>query len=166
MEEPDGSLRVRMEDTATGRKSEELYDLVVLSAGLEGSGGTGQIARVAGLNQNAAGFIMESQFELRPIETARPGIFVAGTAQGPKSIPETIAQAKAAAACAFTLLSGAVSTPAVEVSHCDEELCLGCGLCQVVCTRGAIELSGGHAVSSPSTARVAETAPPSARPER
>ncbi len=149
MEEPDGSLRARIEDTVRRSKSEELYDLVVLSAGLEGSAGTSEIARVFGLAQNAAGFIAESQLKLRPIETARPGIFVAGTAQGPKSIPDTIAQAKAAAASAFNLLNGAVTTPAVEVAHCDEELCIGCGLCEVVCNHGAVDVFQGHAVVKP-----------------
>ena len=105
IEEPDKSLRVRFEDTVTGRKNEELFDLVVLSAGLEASDGTAEIAHVAGLQQGAAGFIKEYHPKLRPVDTQRAGIFVAGTAQGPKNIPDTIAQAKAAAARVISMLS-------------------------------------------------------------
>ncbi len=102
IEEPDGSLRVRFEDTLTGRKQEKLFDMVVLSAGLEGSQGTHDIAKYAGLQTASAGFIREYHPKLRPVDTQRIGIFVAGTAQGPKTIPESIAQAKAAAARAIS----------------------------------------------------------------
>ena len=130
VEEPDKSLRVRLEDTVTGRKTDELFDLVVLSAGLEASDGTTDIARVAGLQQGAAGFIKEYHPKLKPVDTQRPGIFVAGTAQGPKSIPDSIAQAKAAAARVMAMLStGFVLTPA-QVASSDEAACIGCGVCE------------------------------------
>jgi heterodisulfide reductase subunit A len=149
LEEPDGSLRIRVEDSFTGRKVEELYDLVVLSAGLEASDGTTDIARVAGLQQGSAGFIKEYHPKLRPVDTQRAGIFVAGTAQGPKSIPDTIAQAKAAAARVISMLStGFTMTPA-QVAYSDPEVCIGCGICETVCPQSAARLTGGekpHAV--------------------
>ena len=112
VEEPDKSLMVRFEDTFTGRKTEDHYDLVVLSAGLEASDGTVEIARIAGLQTAAAGFIKEYHPKLKPVDTQRSGIFVAGTAQGPKNIPDTIAQAKAAASRVVSMLStGYVLTP-------------------------------------------------------
>ena len=142
VEEPDKSLRVRLEDTVTGRKTDELFDLVVLSAGLEASDGTTDIARVAGLQQGAAGFIKEYHPKLKPVDTQRPGIFVAGTAQGPKSIPDSIAQAKAAAARVMAMLStGFVLTPA-QVASSDEEACIGCGVCETVCPQSAVTLAG------------------------
>jgi len=149
IEEPDKSLRVRFEDTVTGTKSEELFDLVVLSAGLEGSLGTAQIARVVGLQQDAAGFLKESHPKLRPVDTQRAGIFVAGTAQGPKNIPDTIAQAKAAAARVMSMLSsGFLLTPA-EVAWSDPEVCIGCAVCENVCPQGAVHVianGSSHAV--------------------
>ncbi len=136
-EEPDKSLTVRLEDTFTGRKIAERFDLVVLSAGLEASDGSAEIARIAGLQTAAAGFIKEYHPKLKPVDTQRTGIFLAGTAQGPKNIPDTIAQAKAAAARVISMLStGFVLTPA-QVASSDEEVCIGCGVCETVCPQSA-----------------------------
>ena len=156
IEEPDKSLRVRFEDTVTGRKSEELFDLVVLSAGLEGSQGTVDIAHVAGLQTASAGFIKEYHPKLAPVDTQRSGMFVAGTAQGPKNIPDSIAQAKAAAARVISMLStGFVLTPA-QVAASDPEVCIGCGVCETVCPQAAVTLTaaiGGHAVVNANVCR-------------
>jgi heterodisulfide reductase subunit A len=156
LEEADKSLLVRFEDTVTGRKNEELFDLVVLAAGLEASSGTTEIAHVAGLQQGSAGFIKEYHPKLRPVDTQRAGIYVAGTAQGPKSIPDTIAQAKAAAARVVSMLSaGYVLTPA-QVASSDPEQCIACGICEEVCPQGAATLTAGdspHSVVDPNSCR-------------
>jgi heterodisulfide reductase subunit A len=156
IEEPDQSLRVRYEDTVTGHKHEELYDMVVLSAGLEASDGTREIAHVAGLQTGSAGFIKEYHPKLRPVDTQRSGMFVAGTAQGPKNIPDSIAQAKAAASRAVSMLStGFVLTPA-QVAAVDEDICIGCGVCETVCPQGAAQLTAGaqaHSVVDPNICR-------------
>jgi heterodisulfide reductase subunit A2 len=155
-EEPDKSLRVRFEDTMTGRKYDEQFDMVVLSAGLEASDGTREIAHVAGLQTGAAGFIKEYHPKLRPVDTQRAGMFVCGTAQGPKNIPDSIAQAKAAAARAVSMLStGFVLTPA-QVAASDEDVCIGCGVCETICPQGAVTLSSGadaHAIVDPNICR-------------
>ena len=137
-------MRVRVEDSFTGRKTEELYDLVVLSAGLEASDGTTDIARVAGLQQGSAGFIKEYHPKLKPVDTQRTGIFVAGTAQGPKSIPDTIAQAKAAAARVMSMLSSGFTMTPAQVAYSDPEVCIGCGVCETVCPQSAVRLSAGE----------------------
>ena len=143
IEEADKSLRVRFEDTVTQDKHEELFDLVVLSAGLEASDGTADIARVAGLQTAAAGFIKEYHPKLAPVDTQRTGMFLAGTAQGPKNIPDSIAQAKAAAARAISMLStGFVLTPA-QVAASDPDVCIACGVCETVCPQGAVALTTG-----------------------
>jgi heterodisulfide reductase subunit A len=156
IEEPDKSLRVRFEDTVMQRKSEEVFDLVVLSAGLEASDGTVDIARVAGLQTGAAGFIKEYHPKLAPVDTQRTGMFVAGTAQGPKNIPDSIAQAKAAAARAIGMLStGFVLTPA-QVAASDPETCIACGVCETVCPQGAVAVTlgiGAHSEVDPNICR-------------
>jgi heterodisulfide reductase subunit A len=155
-EEQDRSLRVRWEDTITGRKTEEQFDLVVLSAGLEASEGTAQIARVVGLQQGAAGFLKEYHPKLRPVDSQRSGIFIAGTAQGPKGIPETIAQAKAAAARVSSMLQGGMAMTPVEVAFSDPSVCIGCAVCVNVCPQGAVHLLDGdrpHAVVDQASCR-------------
>ncbi len=156
LEEQDGSLTVRMENTMTGSKSEEAYDLVVLSAGLEGSKGTQDIARVAGVQTAAAGFIRELHPKLAPVDTQRTGMFLCGTAQGPKNIPDSIAQAKAAAARAISMLStGFAMTPA-QVAASDVSVCIGCGVCEASCPQTAIVLTLGadaHSVVDPNICR-------------
>jgi heterodisulfide reductase subunit A len=143
IQEPDKSLRVRFEDTVTGRKNEELFDLVVLSAGLEASEGTRRIAEVAGLQTAAAGFIKEYHPKLAPVDTQRTGMFLCGTAQGPKNIPDSIAQAKAAAARATSLLSSGFALTPAQVASSDPEVCIGCGVCETACPQGAVALSAG-----------------------
>lgn len=148
-EERDGSLRVRVEDSLTGSKIEDIYDLVILSAGLEASAGTTQIARVLGLQQGAAGFVRESHPKLRPVDSQRSGMFVCGTAQGPKSIPDSIAQAKAAAARVIAMLSTGFALTPAQVAASDPEACIGCGVCETVCPQQAVHLTAGadaHAV--------------------
>ena len=156
LEELDGSLTVRMENTMTGAKSEERYDLVVLSAGLEGSKGTQDIARVAGVQTAAAGFIREFHPKLRPVDTQRTGMFLCGTAQGPKTIPESIAQAKAAAARAISMLStGFTMTPA-QVASSDADVCVACGVCETACPQTAITITvgaGAHSLVDPNICR-------------
>jgi heterodisulfide reductase subunit A len=140
-EEFDKHLRVRLEDTITGRKQEELYDMVVLSAGLEASDGTDAIARVAGLQTTKGGFIKEYHPKLRPVDTQRAGMFVCGTAQGPKSIPDSIAQAKAAASRVVSMLSAGYALAPTQVASSDRGICIGCGVCESVCPHGAVSIS-------------------------
>jgi heterodisulfide reductase subunit A len=156
MEEQDGSLRVRFEDTMTGRKQEELFDMVVLSAGLEGSQGTRDIAKVAGLQTASAGFIREYHAKLRPVDTQRTGMFVAGTAQGPKTIPESIAQAKAAAARAISMLSTGFALTPAQVAASDPDVCIACGVCVTACPQMAVTLTPGataHSLVDPNICR-------------
>ncbi len=134
-------LRVRLEDTITGRKQEDLYDMVVLSAGLEASDGTDAIARVAGLQTTKGGFIKEYHPKLRPVDTQRAGMFVCGTAQGPKSIPDSIAQAKAAASRVVSMLSAGYALAPTQVASSDRGICIGCGVCESVCPHGAVSIS-------------------------
>ncbi|MDI7277247.1 MAG: CoB--CoM heterodisulfide reductase iron-sulfur subunit A family protein [Anaerolineae bacterium] len=92
-------------DTLSGRNVEVRSDLVVLAVAALPDPSLGELARTLGLAAAGDGFMDERDPHLAPVETARPGIFVAGAALGPKDIPETVAQASAAAAKVLSLFA-------------------------------------------------------------
>jgi len=143
-------LVVRTEDTLLGKVIEVEADLVVLSAGLEPSKGSESVANLLKLARSPDGFFMEGHPKLRPVDTVIDGVFLAGCCQGPKDIPDTVAQAKAAAASAIIpMVKGKVLIEPI-VSQLDEDLCAGCRLCESVCdyqvitydeTKGIVEIN-------------------------
>lgn len=133
-------VAVRVEDTFLGEFVDVEADLVVLATGMVPRRETAEVTQLLKLSQSSDGFLLEAHPKLRPVDTASDGIFLAGCAQGPKDIVDTIAQAKAAAASAMIpFLRGKVL---VESATCvvDEELCAGCGMCEGVCPYGALKL--------------------------
>jgi heterodisulfide reductase subunit A len=98
-------LIVRAEDTLLGKTVEVPADLVVLATGVEPRADADQVAGMLGLDFSEDGFFAELHPELRPVETKQRGVFLAGTCQAPKDIPDTVAQAKAAAAGAIVELT-------------------------------------------------------------
>ncbi len=98
------SLVVRGEDTLLGEPYEEEADLVVLATGLVPRKGAGNIGKLLGLSQTPDGFFQEARTE-ETIATSRAGIFLAGCCQGPKDIPDTVAQASGAASLACVQLA-------------------------------------------------------------
>ncbi len=97
-------LIVRSEDTLIGKPIETTADLVVLSIGLVPRPETNVVAKLLGLTNSADGFLAEAHPKMRPVDTAIDGVYLAGCAQGPKDIPDTVAHAKAAAAAAIVWL--------------------------------------------------------------
>ncbi|HSR32397.1 MAG TPA: NAD(P)-binding protein [Anaerolineae bacterium] len=98
-------LIVRAEDTLLGRTVEVPADLVVLATGVQPRADAERVAEMLGLEFSEDGFFAEAHPELRPVDTHRPGIYLAGNCQAPKDIPDTVAQAKAAASRAIVELS-------------------------------------------------------------
>jgi heterodisulfide reductase subunit A len=98
-------LIVRAEDTLLGKTVEVPADLVVLATGVQPRADADQVAEMIGLERSPDGFFAELHPELRPVDTSRQGIFLAGMCQAPKDIPDTVAQAKAAAARTIVALS-------------------------------------------------------------
>ncbi len=133
-------LVLKVEDTLTATPCEDEFDLVVLAVGLEPRGDGRKVIDLLRLSQSPDRFLMEAHPKLRPVDTASDGIFLAGCCQGPKDIPDTVAQAKGAAASALIPLArGKVSIDA-QVAHVDEATCRGCGFCVSICPYTAIEL--------------------------
>jgi heterodisulfide reductase subunit A len=140
VEEVDGKLVVRAEDTLLGEFVEVPVDMVVLSPAMVPVADTEQVAQLFRISRGEDGFFLEAHPKLRPVETNTDGIFLAGCCQGPKDIPDTVAQASGAASQTLGLLSrGHIETEPmtaeVSLMHC-----VGCGLCVEVCPTGAIEL--------------------------
>jgi len=128
---------VRVEDTLLGRTLEHEADLVVLAVGMEPRPEAADIAALLKLPRSADGFFLEAHPKLRPVDTAVDGVFLAGCCQGPKDIPDTIAQAKAAASSALIPLMRGVVPMEAATAIVDPELCAGCGMCVEICPYGA-----------------------------
>lgn len=101
----DGSLTFDVFDMATNQLLRINVGLVILEVGLEPSANSETLGKILGIPDGPDGFFLEAHAKLRSTETAVPGIFLAGTAQGPKDITETIAHAKAAAISAVAFLT-------------------------------------------------------------
>jgi len=135
-------IKMKVEDTLTREIIDDEYDLVVLSVGLEPSKGTKEIAQMLKIPQSSDRFLQEAHPKFRPVDTAIDGVFIAGTAQGPKDIPDTVAQAGAAAARAIRMMNKGefVMDPVKAFVH--EDLCEGCGDCVSACPVEAISMAG------------------------
>jgi heterodisulfide reductase subunit A len=113
-------------------------DLVVLATGVVPRSDTKELVRLLNINQSADGFLLEAHPKLRPVDTFTDGIFLAGCCQSPKDIPDTVAQASAAAVrAAAPLAQGKVEVEAIAASI-DENVCAGCRLCEKLCTYSAL----------------------------
>jgi heterodisulfide reductase subunit A len=110
VEEKNGKLQIRGEDILLAKIIENQVDMVVLSVGLEPSEDTEKLCRILGIPQSEGGWIEEANYNTNPTGTFKGGIMLAGTCQGPKDIPDTVAQGSAAAARVIqNILRGKVS---------------------------------------------------------
>ena len=134
------NIKIRAEETLLNKITEREFDLVVLSTGLIASEGSKRIGKTLGLTVSPDGFFMEAHPKLRPVDTAMDGIFLAGCAQSPKDIPDSVAQAKAAASSAAAPMFMKKVWIEPLTAFVDENLCVGCGLCTELCPYGAPEL--------------------------
>lgn len=132
-------LVVRGEDTMLGEPYEIEADLVVLASGLRPSDGVEEVVKLLKISQSADKFFLEAHPKLRPVDTATDGIFVAGACQGPKDIPDSVAQAKAASSASLIYLGTGKAKLEAIISEMSEELCTGCRTCEGLCPYGALE---------------------------
>ncbi len=133
----DGQVVVWGVDTLSGKPVEVAADLVVLASAVVPREGAEGLARTLRIATDEHGFFSEAHPKLRPVESLTAGIFLAGAAQAPKDIPETVAQASGAAAKVLSLFSQRVMVMEPTVAAVDWELCSGCGLCVPACPYGA-----------------------------
>ncbi len=143
----DKFLAVRCEDTLIGKFREISVDMVILCNALQPSKSTEKVAKILSLSKSPSGFLLERHPKLDPFSTASDGIYIAGCIQGPKDIPDTVAQASGAAAKVLSLISkGEVELDPVR-AVIDEKYCSGCRICNNLCPYGAIEFIEERKVS-------------------
>jgi len=133
-----GKLIVQGEDTLIGRVLKTPVDMVVLAVGLEAHPDAGEVRRMFNISCSNEGFFLERHPKLAPVNTFTDGIFLAGCCQGPKDIPDTVAQAGAAAAEALKLIDAGHVEIEPNTAFVVEEDCSGCKSCIPLCPYTAI----------------------------
>ena len=134
----DGTLDVQGSDLILNRQVHIKADMVVLAASIEADKSARPLATMLTTSMDNNDFFLEAHAKLRPVESPTAGIFLAGCCQGPKDIPETVAQSSGAAAKAICLLVKDKLKTNPCTAHPDENMCNGCGQCANVCPYGAI----------------------------
>ena len=137
-DEEKGKLVVVSEDTLLGAIIRVPVDMVILSVALEAQPDAGAVARLFNISRSADGFFLERHPKLEPVSTMSDGIFVAGCCQSPKDIPDTVAQASAAAAEVLAMIGKGKVEIEAATAVVDERICSGCQLCSLVCPYSAI----------------------------
>ncbi|HED23709.1 MAG TPA: CoB--CoM heterodisulfide reductase iron-sulfur subunit A family protein [Firmicutes bacterium] len=131
-------LVVKGVDSLSGKTIEIKADMVVLAAASIARADAPALGRIVGINSDSYHFFNEAHPKLRPVETHTAGVFIAGACQAPKDIPDTVAQAGAAAAKAVSLLSREVLQGEACTAVVNKAECSGCLYCEAVCPYGAI----------------------------
>lgn len=134
----DGTLDVQGSDLILNKQVHIKADMVVLAASIEADKSARPLATMLTTSMDNNDFFLEAHAKLRPVESPTAGIFLAGCCQGPKDIPETVAQSSGAAAKAICLLVKDKLKNNPCTSNPNENMCNGCGACANVCPYGAI----------------------------
>lgn len=134
----DGSLLVQGVDLLENKQILKKADMVVLATAIEPNPDVRKIATMLTASIDTNNFLTEAHPKLRPVESPTAGVFLSGVCQGPKDIPETVAQAGAAAVKVIGLLAKDKLKTNPCTAKPDELRCNGCSQCANVCPYGAI----------------------------
>lgn len=135
----DCEMIIEVNERLSGEVIEIPADLIVLMVGMEAREDSAEVARLVNISQDKEGWFIESHPKLEPVATTTDGILIAGTCVAPKDIPDTVAQARAAAARILAKISkGKIEVDAVY-SEVNEDICSGCRFCNKLCPFSAIE---------------------------
>jgi heterodisulfide reductase subunit A len=141
-----GKLIVRVEDTLIGQVRRIPVDMVILANALEPAENAKEIAHTFNISCGE-GFFTERHPKLAPVSTATDGIYIAGTCQGPKDIPDTVAQAGAAASAVQALIAKGEIEVESATSIVDPDKCAGCRICNTLCSLSAISFDEEKKIS-------------------
>jgi heterodisulfide reductase subunit A len=144
-----GRLVLQAEDTLLGRMRKIPVDMLILATGLEPQADAEDVRRTFNITCASGGFFMERHPKLAPVSTFTDGIFLAGACQGPKDIPDTVAQAGASAAEALALIDRGYVEMEPNTAFVVTEECSGCKTCIPLCPYTAISRVDGKAEINP-----------------
>ncbi|MDD5153878.1 MAG: FAD-dependent oxidoreductase [Desulfovibrionales bacterium] len=136
----DGRLRVTVTDPLIRKKIVIEGSLLVLSTAIVPREDK-TLEKAISVPRSADGFFLESHVQLKPVDSYVDGIYICGMAQFPKPVDEAVAQAKAAASRAAIMLARGYVKAEPIVSSCDQEKCIGCGMCEYFCPYDAIRMT-------------------------
>jgi len=128
-----GKLVMRAEDTLMGAVRRVPVDMVVLAVGLEPQDDAEEVRRIFNIGCSPEGWFLERHPKLAPVSTFTDGVFLAGACQGPKDIPDSVAQAGAAAAEALAIIDRGHVELEPNTAFIIEDLCSGCKTCMSIC---------------------------------
>ena len=134
------NLHVYAEDTMLNRPIDLEVDMVVLAAAVQPGADTDRTRKLFGVSCSQDGWLLEAHPKLNPCGTTTAGVFVAGVCQGPKDIPDTVAQAEGAASAASIPIHLGKVELEPYFAQCIEEKCAGCGMCVNLCPYSALSL--------------------------
>ncbi len=137
----DDKLRVKGEDVTLGRTVIADVDMVILASAIEPRPESSKVSALFGLGRTGDGWFAEAHPKLRPAESSTAGVFLAGSCQGPRDIPDTVAHAGDAAQEVTQLFNKGQVTISPIVAQVVEEKCVGCGECILACPYSAIEFN-------------------------
>ena len=138
--EKEATGKLKVKTISEGGTVEKEADLVVLATGIVPRKDVLDMVRKLKIMQSGDKFFLEAHPKLRPVDTLTDGIFIAGCCQAPKDIPDSVAQASAAASRVCSILSRDFIEVEPIIAEVNEAVCIGCGSCEEVCPFGAIEL--------------------------
>jgi len=139
-------IEIIAEDKDSGLLLKNKVDMVIFSPAIIPSKGTKEVAEKLRVYLSEDGFIAEKHPKLAPVMTHREGIFVAGTASGPKDIRDSVADAQAAASQVISLFNNKKITLKPIKVTLDKSLCNGCGVCVQVCPKNALKIEDGKLI--------------------
>lgn len=135
----DCDMLIVLKEKLSGEEIEIPADMVVLMVGMEARADAGEVARIVNISQDKEGWFIESHPKLDPVATTTEGVFIAGTCAAPKDIPDSVAQARAAAA----RILGKIARGKIEIdavfAEVNEDRCSGCRMCNELCPYSAVE---------------------------
>ena len=145
IQQQDGQLEVHWDESYYNQPNRIVVDMVILSTGFEPQTDAAQVASIFGISRSRDGFFLERHPKLAPVETSTAGIYLAGACQSPKDIPDSVAQAGAAAAGALSLIDQGIIALDPSIAEVNTARCSGCGQCAEACPYDAIDLETGVA---------------------